>query len=53
MSRDSIIAEMVSFIESEERELQASKLANEGKSRKNDIVKRILDELEKKVSDEN
>ncbi len=53
MNRDTIINEMISFIEDAERDLQASKLSNDTKNAKSNIVNRILDELEKKVSDEN
>lgn len=53
MNRDTIINEMISFIEDAERDLQASKLSNDTKNTKSNIVNRILDELEKKVSDEN
>ena len=42
---------MVNFIEEKERMLQASKLTNDTKAR-NDIVKSILDELERATEDE-
>lgn len=53
MNRDNIINDMIEFIEDAERDLQASKLATDSKSTKSNIVNRILDELEKKVNDEN
>lgn len=56
MNKESIVNDMVSFIEEAERNLQASafvKDAKTSKKDKKDIVNRILDELEKKVSDEN
>lgn len=52
MTKDKIVENMISFIEKEERNLQASKMANDGKV-KIDIVTNILDELEREVSDEN
>lgn len=52
MTKDKIVENMISFIEKEERNLQASKMANDGKV-KTDIVTNILDELEREVSDEN
>ena len=42
---------MVNFIEEKEKKLQASKLNNDSKA-KNDVVKAILDELERVTSDE-
>lgn len=52
MTKDKIVENMISFIEKKERNLQASKMANDGKV-KTDIVTNILDELEREVSDEN
>lgn len=52
MTKEKIVENMISFIEKEERNLQASKMANDGKV-KTDIVTNILDELEREVSDEN
>lgn len=53
MNKEKIVDEMIDFIEEAERDLQASKFASESKTSKSNIVNRILDELEKKVSDEN
>lgn len=52
MTKEEIIENMISFIEKEERDLQASKMANDTKA-KTDIVNSILDELEREVNDEN
>lgn len=44
-NNETIVKHMIEFIEKKERELQASKLSeNQGKT---DIVKSILDELER------
>jgi len=46
-----VVAHMISFIEQKEREFQASKLTDtQGKS---DIVKSILDELERETKNDN
>lgn len=52
MTKEEIIENMISFIEKEERNLQASKMANDTKA-KTDIVNSILEELEREVNDEN
>ncbi len=52
MTKEEIVENMISFIEKEERNLQASKMANDTKF-KNDIVNSILDELEREINDEN
>lgn len=52
MTKEEIIENMISFIEKEERNLQASKMVNETKA-KTDIVNSILDELEREINDEN
>lgn len=50
---DKIIVEnMITFIEDKERQLQAQKLSNDTAA-KNDVIKAILDRLEKEISDEN
>ena len=51
MNKSLIISNMVEFIEEKERLLQSSKTATES-SIKNDIVKAILDELERETSNE-
>lgn len=53
MNKDQVVADMISFIEEAEKNLQASKMSNEPKSAKNDVVNSILDKLEKEVEDEN
>lgn len=52
MTKEEIVNSMISFIENEERNLQASKMANDNKV-KTDVVNIILDELERETSDEN
>ena len=51
MSDEKIIDEMVTFIEEKERKVQASKLATDS-TVKTDVVKAILDELEREIKDE-
>lgn len=46
-----VIDNMIAFIEKKEKQLQAEKMLGEN-SVKNDIVKAILDELDKEVSNE-
>lgn len=48
---DNIVRYMIDFIEEKEKQLQASKFMNENKA-KSDVVKSIIDELERKVKDE-
>lgn len=52
MSKDEIVKNLINFIETEERNLQASKMANDNKA-KTDVVNSILDELEREMNDEN
>lgn len=52
MTKDEIVKSMIDFIEKEEVYLQTSKMVNDSKV-KPDIVNRILDELERTVSNEN
>lgn len=52
MSENKVVSNMISFIEDKEKQLQADKMLGESAA-KNDIVKAILDELEKEVSNEN
>ena len=52
MTKEEIIENMISFIEKEERNLQASKMVNDTKT-KTDIVNSILDELEREINNEN
>lgn len=53
MNKDEVIENMILFIEEAERNLQASKMSNEPKSAKTDVVNNILDKLEKETKDEN
>ncbi len=52
MSDNGVVNNMIAFIEEKEKQLQAEKMLGEN-SAKNDIVKTILDELEREVSNEN
>ena len=52
MSDNGVVNNMIAFIEEKEKQLQAEKMIGEN-SAKNDIVKAILDELEREVSNEN
>ena len=52
MSDNGVVNNMIFFIEEKEKQLQAEKMLGEN-SAKNDIVKAILDELEREVSNEN
>ncbi len=50
--KNDVVKHMIEFIEGKEHQLQAEKLLGEN-SVKNDIVKSILDELDKEVANEN
>ena len=52
MSDNGVVNNIIAFIEEKEKQLQAEKMIGEN-SAKNDIVKAILDELEREVSNEN
>ncbi len=52
MTKEEIVKSMIEFIENEERNLQASKMANDNKA-KTDIVNSVLEELEREISNEN
>lgn len=52
MNDSNVVKDIIAFIEKKEKQLQAEKMLGES-SAKNDIVKSILDELEKEVSNEN
>lgn len=52
MNVNDVVKHMIGFIEEKEHQLQAEKLLGEN-SAKNDIVKAILDELDKEVANEN
>lgn len=52
MNEKEILTAMISFIENKERELQSSKMSVDTQAR-NDVVKSILDELERVTADEN
>lgn len=51
MNEQDIVANMIAFIEKKERELQFNKISADNQA-KSDIVKSILDELER-VTNEN
>lgn len=52
MNEKEIVTNMISFIEKKERELQFNKMSADTQTR-NDVVKSILDELERVTTDEN
>ena len=52
MNENDVVKNMIKFIEDKEHQLQAEKMLGEN-SAKNDIVKSILDELDKEVANEN
>lgn len=52
MNDNNTVKKMIDFIEEKERQIQMAKFSNESQI-KNDVVKAILDELEKEVSNEN
>lgn len=52
MNNDKIVEKMIEFIQEKERQLQVDKLASDG-STKTDVVKAILDELERVSKNEN
>lgn len=52
MSKDEIVKKLINFIENEERNLQAAKMANDNKL-KTDVVNSILNELEREMNNEN
>lgn len=51
MNNENIVDEMITFIERKERELQSAKLTDT--QNRTDVVKSILDELERVTSNEN
>lgn len=53
MNRSEVVETMIAFVEDAERNLQASKMSNDTKSAKTDVVNNILDKLEKEVTNEN
>lgn len=52
MNDQEIVKNLIMFIEQKERELQTSKFLND-QQMKNDVVKSILDELERETINEN
>lgn len=52
MNEQKTIENMIGFIEQKERELQANKLIKD-QDIKSDVVKAILDELERETANEN
>ncbi len=53
MNKDQIVKEMIAYIEEQEKNLQAEKFFNESKKIKMDVVNGIINELEKRVNNEN
>lgn len=52
MNEQEIVSNMIAFIEEKERQLQVNKTAADSQA-KNDVVKAILDELERVTTGEN
>lgn len=52
MNEQIVVDKMISFIEKKERELQANKMNADNHAR-NDVVKSIMDELERETANEN
>ena len=52
MNDQVIVDKMVAFIEKKEREIQANKMSADNQT-KNDVVKSIMDELERVTENEN
>ena len=52
MSDEIIVSDLIKYFEDKERKVQASKLANDSQA-KTDVVKAILDELEREIKNEN
>lgn len=53
VNKEEIVKDMIKYIEEEERNLQVARMANDNKAVKTDIVKGILDKLEKEMNHEN
>lgn len=53
VSKEDIVKDMIKYIEEEERNIQAAKMANDTKVAKTDIVNGILSKLEKELTNEN
>ncbi len=53
MSKEQAVQHMVAFIEKKERELQARKFSVDVQQAKSDVVKSIMDELERVMDHEN
>lgn len=52
MNEEYLVKNMIKFIEEKEHQLQTEKMLGES-SAKSDIVKSILDELDREISNEN
>lgn len=52
MNENDVVARMIEFVEKKERELQSNKVSSDNHA-KTDIVKLILDELERVTTNEN
>lgn len=51
MNEQAVVDKMIAFIEEKERELQANKMSADNHA-KNDVVKSIMDELEREITNE-
>ncbi len=51
LMNDNIVKHMIDFIEEKEKQLQASKFSSDNQM-KSDVVKAIIDELEREIKDE-
>lgn len=51
MNEQAVINKMIAFVEEKERELQANKMSADNHA-KNDVVKTIIDELERETTNE-
>lgn len=53
VNKAEVVQNMIQYIETEERDLQAARMANDSRIARTDIVNGILRELEKEMSNEN
>ena len=51
LMNDNIVKHMIDFIEEKEKQLQSSKFSSDNQM-KSDVVKAIIDELEREIKDE-
>lgn len=52
VNKEKIVQALIEYIEKEERDFQVSRMADDNKATKTEIVNRILVELEKEMSNE-